>query len=524
MARDIIAGAAGTGKLPPLRSIPTRDKDGTQQSQMPPGVSANAGVQVPAARTGMRDQTANRFARTRTLDGFSGSREWQAAVERLAGGQAQQGAEKSGLARPAAAAPRSATRVPARFKPETEDDDVPEYRGAMRLANQAVKDLTAAFTDDPATLAALRQLEASGTLETRDSKGNSIQEQLLDLLQRPQLPGMPANKQLVSELIDSMAHPHAIGQGEGTFTCTAATVQITLAGNNPAEYVRIMHGLLVDGSVKTIGGDTLVASLDGLADQEGRSAIRGHFQESVMNLGNRMVAKGDERIGNGAFGREPRRFGNDEAVGEGGLTAGQFEAISRSLTGQNLVGFEPVQDFPLDRMQDLFADLLKVGKGAVQVGIKAVDQEGNPTSHAVVVTGYKNGTVTIVDPGTGSREVMSEQEFKNRLELVFVDIGDIGKIARKVPDPPLRQAADSALARRLNPSRLAFARTRFLDDAKTTSARRRSAYPALADRIVARLGTRATVTYKRGTRDTRTVVAGGDHLANRRLANRRRVN
>jgi len=107
---------------------------------------------------------------------------------------------------------------------------------------------------------------------------------------------------------------------------------------------------------------------------------------------------------------------------------------------------------------------------------------------------------------------------------LFVDIGDIGKIARKVPDPPLRQAADSALARRLNPSRLAFARTRFLDDAKTTSARRRSAYPALADRIVARLGTRATVTYKRGTRDTRTVVAGGDHLANRRLANRRRVN
>lgn len=92
--------------------------------ELPP--PAEAGGKEPAADL---EGVGPRPAGTRTLDGFSGSREWQAAVERLAGGQAQQGAEESGLARPAAVAPRSATRAPARFKPETGDDDVPEYRG-----------------------------------------------------------------------------------------------------------------------------------------------------------------------------------------------------------------------------------------------------------------------------------------------------------------------------------------------------------------------------------------------------------
>ncbi|MEB3203590.1 MAG: hypothetical protein VKP57_02715 [Candidatus Sericytochromatia bacterium] len=484
MARDLITGSAGTGKLPPLRAGVAPDRPGIRNSPVPaPSPTAGHTVATRPRGTGTLAESAHRYGSkmslmpTQVADGLSALNSPNAGMDGL------------GSVRPQ----RTSTR-----------------------ANQALTDLMAAFAGDPATQAALAKLEASGTLDTRDSEGNSIQEQLLDLLQRPQLPGLPPNKQLVSELIDSMAHPHTIGQGEGTFTCTAATVQITLAGNNPAEYMRIMHGLLVDGTVKTIGGDTLEASLEGLAEQEGRSAIEDIFQDSVMALGNRMVAEGDERIGNGTFGKGPRRYGNDDGQGEGGLTAGQFEAIARSLTGQNLVAFEPTAEMSPARMQDLFSNLLKVGKGAVQVGMKAVDEAGNPTSHAVVVTGYRNGLVTIVDPGTGSPEVMTADEFKKRLELVFVDVGHVDRLARKVPNVPLRQSADSALARRINPSALAYARTRTGSQTALYGASRLSIDALAADRASARLGTAAPVAFRAGEVGTRNVVQGADLLTRRR--------
>jgi hypothetical protein len=171
------------------------------------------------------------------------------------------------------------------------------------------------------------------------------------------------------------------------------------------------------------------------------------------------------------------------------VTAGQFEAIAPSLTGQNLVAFEPTAEMSPARMQDLFTNLLKVGKGAVQVGMKAVDEACNPTSHAVVVTGYRNGLVTIVDPGTGSPEVLTADEFKKRLELVFVDVGHVDRPAREVPNMSLRHSADSAHARRVNPSALAYARTRPVSQTALYGTRRMSIDTLMADRASARLGT-----------------------------------
>ncbi|MBM3259874.1 MAG: hypothetical protein FJY99_09030 [Candidatus Sericytochromatia bacterium] len=224
----------------------------------PPGflkrIGATGELPPPTEAAG-REPAANledvgpRPARTRTLDGFSGSREWQAAVERLTGGQAQQGAEESGLARPAAAPPGSATRAPSRFKPETGDDDGPEHLGG-KAVGQLPDDLARKVGGDPETRRGLEALVARGLADRPDSQGVTVLDHLRAILAMPAKKDPPNPVAVVRSLVDGLLSPHGIQQGKGTFSCTAATIQGLTASSAPGEYVRVLRGLMFDGQVR----------------------------------------------------------------------------------------------------------------------------------------------------------------------------------------------------------------------------------------------------------------------------------
>ena len=134
----------------------------------------------------------------------------------------------------------------------------------------------------------------------------------------PKSPDMAG--QLLLNLVKHLAVPESIIQGEGTWSCTVASLQATVAQMATARYARMVIDLATTGETKVPGNDRIQADRRGLRNEaDGRDAIEDLFQESKLSAAQKwedaprgkasFTAGGEEDFGRGAYGAG-RRYGN----------------------------------------------------------------------------------------------------------------------------------------------------------------------------------------------------------------------
>ena len=177
---------------------------------------------------------------------------------------------------------------------------------------------------------ALESLESSGMFEQRDSTGKTLVDSLLRLTEETlwdPFAREPGRTRIFFELVFNVFDPKRINQGlKGT--CAAACIEGYLAERDPAEYSRIVAGLVTrEGLVTMKSGQMLVCNEDVLAPHEReqrRNAVSRIFQAACMEF-----AYPNMPYDNVVDGH----FHGDDNVGSG-LEINAFERLLQAITGQ----------------------------------------------------------------------------------------------------------------------------------------------------------------------------------------------
>ncbi|MFT3711173.1 MAG: hypothetical protein QM817_26385 [Archangium sp.] len=273
-----------------------------------------------------------------------------------------------------------------------------------------------------------RQVDGKSAALDTDSKGVTLIERMSFLARG----GMDlrfesasvTRSSLVSSILQEVATPGQINQSNHS-TCTVTSMQYMLCNTDPAEYVRLMQGLVNGGTVKTQSGVTLTRVPDSIANDTAtnRSASERIFQSAMMELSNdtksysnvsdlNTTPKGDTNTG---------LWDSEEERGLEALFGHQFT----NYTGEK------------DRSGSEMLDKLR-GRSPGQTLTNFAWGTGQ---HAVVVTKLENGRVYFRNPwgptnekvGTtksdparqiedaNGLESMTEAEFIDKARNVFID-------------------------------------------------------------------------------------------------------
>lgn len=324
----------------------------------------------------------------------------------------------------------------------------------------------------------------SKKLSSLDSTGKSLMEQIASRMddQPAKALGKAKTTDLLYDMIKGIAKPEKIFQGDGTYTCGAASVQGILASESPAEYARLALGLTFDGKVKTKSGKTMaldtseVGRKDGareIMDEAVQGSFKAHAQKYPDNAAEtdpnragrfeRFNAYGNDygagrlgfasRFGAGRLGAAMRygagrlgaamRFGGGmmNALGQGGQRgkAGKTEdGVTQSQLGklyEDVVGRKTVQ-MPVNAQnhQVVFAALKEVLDKdlKIPVGLTVKDKNGFETNHVVTLEGIKKGTppqAVVQDSGSGTTTTMPLPEFMRSMKMAIVPTEDIRLLA-----------------------------------------------------------------------------------------------
>lgn len=179
-------------------------------------------------------------------------------------------------------------------------------------------------------LHALDQLESRGVLERRDSVGRTLVDSLITVAEGDFWDPFalePGRTRIFCELVFNLAEPKRINQGlKGT--CAAACLESYTAERDPAEYARIIAGLVTrDGMTTLKSGATIVCDEDVLAPnagESGRNPVSRIFQAACMEFAYPNMSYDNVIDGH---------FDGDENVGSG-LEMDAFERLLQAVTGQ----------------------------------------------------------------------------------------------------------------------------------------------------------------------------------------------
>ncbi|MGA9523309.1 MAG: hypothetical protein WBV82_17710 [Myxococcaceae bacterium] len=139
---------------------------------------------------------------------------------------------------------------------------------------------------------AKRNVEGQPALLDKDAEGVALLDRLHSLATDPLNENFERHgidrEELLASILQECSKPGQINQ-DGHNTCTATSMQYLLCDQNPAEYVRLMEGLLSgDGKVEMRGGQTLKLEQDSIAPDSStrRSASERVFQSAMMEYAN----------------------------------------------------------------------------------------------------------------------------------------------------------------------------------------------------------------------------------------------
>ncbi|MEB3299945.1 MAG: hypothetical protein VKO21_10740 [Candidatus Sericytochromatia bacterium] len=217
------------------------------------------------------------------------------------------------------------------------------------------------FQNRPQVLELLVSLEKQGVLSANDMAGVSVAQNLALLVATPASRsskitgplGKTAGLDFASHVIEHLAKPDDIFQGEATKTCTVTVAQAVFAARHPADYARMVRELVQDGQSKTRKGDVVTTDGRGFKTNEGRDPVEDLLQESLMTFAqNRFPAEGEQRAGR-VYSSTAKRGGTEQASLSDSqrnlaLTDHQYGQVLKSLTSENYlpVSFKPVGPLP----------------------------------------------------------------------------------------------------------------------------------------------------------------------------------
>jgi hypothetical protein len=272
--------------------------------------------------------------------------------------------------------------------------------------------LMAEFKGDREIRASLERLN----LSKRDSAGGRLGDTLVKMLEsNPKMPGYKDGRDLAAEVLTQLYRPVRITQGQGTSTCTTASLQTILARSQPAEYARIALDLATRNEASLQGGARITASKDDFKNGEGRSALSDAFQMGLYRLGTSRDGRPEEAradfgmfaarsgrssfAGLGAFTRKSSFAGDNDR----GLDVTQYRFVSQQALGETRVNVRADRD-TLARMQD--------ANERTQTVFLRPDGKGQP-GHAVTLANWEDGVAVLADPAQGITR-MSLDELASR--------------------------------------------------------------------------------------------------------------
>ncbi|HEY9766094.1 MAG TPA: hypothetical protein V6C82_07000 [Chroococcales cyanobacterium] len=222
-------------------------------------------------------------------------------------------------------------------------------------------------------------------------------DNLSKLATQPLAAGMKRGE-LLSSTLGEIADPASINQGNRQ-TCAAATAQILLAKENPAEYARIVAGLASPkGKVVLANGQTLERDKNWKQDNSGRSITGSLTQSAFMQY-----ASG---------GYDSASDSRADGAGQG-LYADEQDKLLKALTGENNQSVSGNSD-------EIMAQLAKATKDghSIAATLQVTDPNtGRVIGHSVSVEKIEEGKVSYLDPHEG-RKTVSLSEFQAKIDSV----------------------------------------------------------------------------------------------------------
>ncbi len=215
-------------------------------------------------------------------------------------------------------------------------------------------------------------------------------------------------QQLLADVVQEVAVPEAIAQ-RNRGTCVPTSIEIQLAQQNPAEYVRLISGLASpEGEVTTAGGDVLKREPGVIDDGTSRTMSQKLLAPALMELGNALADydnEEDEHVGGSLDGKS-------------GLTAAQADVLLESIHGRDFAFQSTSSDAEKKAGTQFVLEELKAGRD-VLVGLK-----WGTGGHKVLVTGTENRDgveyVKIINPW-GRQELIPLADFEASLRNVNYD-------------------------------------------------------------------------------------------------------
>ena len=220
-------------------------------------------------------------------------------------------------------------------------------------------------------------------------------------------------KQFVNHTLADVLRPERIWQGDAP-TCTVSTMQYELAKQKPAEYVRLMTGLTVNGSVTLAGGGVMQtqvgdAVLQSLLAKDHRSPTEAIFQSAAMEYAN----------GADTYNLATRASTGVDAQGDAKSYQGLYGDQIRTMVG-DLFGIE-YKTTKISTNDEAAAALATLNRSNVPNRPVLVDLViDEKSNHCVAFEGYANGMVTFRDPQTGQKFSITEHEFLETAAAVHV--------------------------------------------------------------------------------------------------------
>lgn len=238
----------------------------------------------------------------------------------------------------------------------------------------------------------LAKLKADGKLTPE------VQAQLDKLASQPLAAGID-RKELLASALRNLADPTSISQG-GRNTCAAASAQIMLAQENPADYLKMIGGLASpEGKATLANGDTIQRDPSWNNDPN-RSVVDNLMQPAFMQYatGGGYDNTTDTRLdgaGQGLYADEEAKLTNAVIGGNAGTVFGNSDQVMNELAKATAKGLP------------------------VTAVVQGTDANGKPYVHSVVVESVKDGKVTYIDPH-GERKTISQAEFQKQVNSVNI--------------------------------------------------------------------------------------------------------